>query len=173
MAGSAKGWVGRSLGWGREPKSEGEGAVGHRACNRTVNGVGSAHAPPQARLWPSQPPFPALSQAPWAGFPGLAELGTWPNRPPLPSHSPLPLGGAVVWGNGQEESFPNHWQPIPQPTQAACRRAQVQGTAPQARLYYTSQGRQPWKSSPCPPVTLTMTFISTPIPDVLSVTDWI
>lgn len=140
MAGSAKRWVGRSLGRGREPKSEGEGAVGHRVGARTMNGVGTAHAPPRACLWPGQLPFPALSQAPWAGFPGPAELGAWPKSPPLPSHYPLPSGGPIVRGSGGAESFLNHWHPTPQPTQAgSLQRSSGAGYCPKVWGSTTSQ----------------------------------
>lgn len=103
MAGSAKGWVSRSLVQGREPKVQGR-MLWACAGARAVNGVGTAHASPQARLGPGQPSFPALSQEPQAGFPGPAELVAWPSSPPLPSQSPLPLGGPVVWEVGEKEA---------------------------------------------------------------------
>lgn len=91
-----------------------------------------------ACLWPDQPPFPALSRVPRAGFPGLAELRAWPHGPPVPSHSPLPLEGrAVLWGSRGEGRFLNHWHPIPQPTQVVCRGAQVQKIGPVAQIPQT------------------------------------
>lgn len=161
-----KGWVGRSLGLGGEPK--GGGWCCRPPCSawaRTVNGVGTGPAPSSSQASLHSPHclrrLGQGSQA-WLNWgPGQTALSA------LPFPSPLGREGCV--GNWGRRKLP---EPVAcHPPAHTGRRQRSTGTgygpkSPDSITPHPSQGRQPWKSSPPPPVPSTMTFISTPIPGV-------